>query len=126
MAKNKESKKILAARAVLNDAFAFVRGYKVNELMRGVTLDVLMAEQIARDGEGPSQYDPYAGSGLPSGSTVSQSKPANYVSGTNITNPTKLDRLSALSNVIENTVSAIRNTDPADMQTKDEYWDNSR
>jgi hypothetical protein len=107
-------------RAILNDAFAFVRGYEATETIAQVTLEDLIAEQVARNGSSEAsnkeKYNPYAIPTAEEDEANSGTTPevedyqttGVFVSGTEISNPTKMDRLVALSNEIEAAVKSAK------------------
>jgi len=110
MAEKAENKRL---RAILNDAFAFVRAYEATANLAQVSLEDLMAEQLARNGSSEAsdkaKYNPYAIPVVEEDGSSSESTPevsdyqttGVFVSGTEMTNPTKMDRLLALKNEIE-------------------------
>lgn len=129
-------KRIGKLRAVIGDAITFVRSAEINQALSSVTIEDLMAEQIARNGESKKseerKYDPYGFvAGKPQdasndfASVSKSSPPGNFVSGTNIDNPTKIDRLMAIKNQIEGTVEAMRSYDPKELADVEDYSDAS-
>jgi hypothetical protein len=110
-------------RLLLNDAFAFVRSVEVNRALQGVGWEELMSEQIARNGDtessnkrkhNPYSYDPLGTkiSGEVAPTVETYGPDGNFISGTNIANPTKMDRVFALQSEIEGAVTTLMNTDP--------------
>jgi len=128
-----DDKKIFAIRMLFGDAFAFVQSMKVNQTLSTVTLDQLIDEQIKRNGESSrsqkSKYDPYnfkSEVDSPAGLTTEPADSfqlSNPVSGTNLSNPTKLDRLLAISSAIESVVNEIMKEKPSDLILDEKYWD---
>lgn len=121
VASREEERKYRKARELLSDAFTFVRSMEANKAMSEVTLDDLLMELIDRNGESSKsaqkKYNPYAynekAAEPMSMPTVTQSGPAgNPVSGTDFSNPTKMDRLLALESAIESTVDQIKSEEP--------------
>lgn len=129
MAEKAENRRL---RAILNDAFAFVRAYEATQVIYEATLEDLMAEQIARNGSSEvsakEKYNPYAiptaeADEASSGSTpeVSDYQTTGvYISGTELSNPTKMDRLMALKNEIDAAVQSAKEFVPE----VDDYEDN--
>lgn len=109
--------KVRRIASLISDAFAFVKGQEVNKALSEVTFDDLLEELIQRNGDSDRsnkyKYDPYAynevGDEPAEMPTVIESEPqGNPVSGTSFKNPTKLDRLLALKNAIEEQVEAVK------------------
>jgi len=128
-----QSKKAIARlRLVLNDAFAFVRSAELNKTLSTVTIEDLMSELIARNGESTKSknkaYDPYSTQNKEVASedkpeTQTEPDPGNYITGTEGTSPTKMDRLMALKNSIADTVTAVKQYDPKEIADAEDYKD---
>jgi hypothetical protein len=113
-------------REVIGDAFTFLRSYEANQAFATVTLEGLITDQIARNGDtarsNAAQYDPYSynptvdetASGTPIGR-------ANYLGGSDTKRPTKLDRVLAVMNSIQAVVTEIQTTQPVDVASPEEY-----
>jgi hypothetical protein len=128
---SEEAKKIIKKlRTVINDGFTFVRSYETSRALGAVTIEDLINEQIARNGETEkskkNKYDPYEEIEVASENTpvVTEGKEVgNFVSGTESTNPTKMDRLLAMKNAMTATIDLIKSYDPteiADIETYDD------
>ena len=113
-------------REAVSDAFTFLRSYEANQAFATVTLENLIVDQIARNGDtarsNAAQYDPYSynpaveepTSGLPA-------ERANYLGGSDTKRPTKLDRVLALMSNIQAIVTEIQATPPVDVADPEEY-----
>ena len=113
-------------RAVLNDAFTFLRSYEANQAFATITLENLIADQIKRNGDtarsNTAQYDPYSYN--PSIEETASGTPverANFLGGADTTRPTKLDRISAVMNHIQAVMVEIQATQPVDVASPEEY-----
>lgn len=109
--------KVRRIAVLISDAFAFVKGQEVNKGLSEVTLDNLLEELIIRNGDtersDKAKYDPYnynvQGDDPADMPTVTEPAPkGNPISGTPFKNPTKMDRLLALKNSIEQQVEAVK------------------
>jgi hypothetical protein len=113
-------------REAINDAFTFLRSCEANQAFATVTLENLIVDQIARNGDtarsNAAQYDPYsynpAVDETASGAPVER---ANYLGGADTTRPTKLDRVLAVMNNIQAVVTEIQTTQPVDVASPEEY-----
>lgn len=99
-------------RAVISDAFAFIKSREANAALATVTYESLISEQIARNGEtdnsNSSQYNPYAfdpDKPLPEG--IEPGKRANFAGGSDTGRPTKIEVVQALQNEIDAVVDQI-------------------
>jgi hypothetical protein len=120
MALNPDKKKQLKAmRLVIADAFTFVRSQEANQAIAGVSLDQLIAEQIARNGESDpsakSVYSPYdyatsPDAEEPSSTSASEVSPA-FSTGIDTTTPTKLDRLEAVKGSLNEAINSFASLD---------------
>ena len=115
-------------RDVLSDAYSFIRSAETNKAFSTVSIELLMDEQIQRNGEsgesGASQYNPYSYNPdkvTPAGNTPV--KLVNPLSGTLSTVPTKLDRITAIANEMQATIKEIKAVDPIDVVEQDAYDD---
>jgi hypothetical protein len=131
---SEEGKKAVARlRLVLNDAFAFVRSAELNKELSSVTIEDLMSELIARNGESDKsksgEYNPYSTGGEETVAsedtpeTQTPVDPGNYITGTEALNPTKMDRLMALKDEIADTVAAVKAYDPSEIADAEDYTD---
>lgn len=125
---NEKAKTLRKIRAILGDAYTFVRSMEANRDLESVTMEELMEEQILRNGERDAsnmrEFNPYtyeSGGETPAG----QDPPriGNFISGTDAQNPTKLDRVEALGSVISGTVSSLKQTEPEDIADVEDYID---
>lgn len=123
-----KAKTLRKIRAILGDSHTFVRSMEANRDLESVTMEDLMEEQIQRNGEQDGsnlkEFNPYAyepGEATPSGNDPPRI--GNFVSGTDAANPTKLDRVTALENVISATVSQLKEMEPEDIADVEDYID---
>lgn len=120
LSENKK-KQLKAMRLLISDAFSFVRSQESNKALASVTLDQLMAEQIARNGESsesqesvynPYDYVPKAEAEVPSSTSSSKVSPAfttgisaqRSEDGTYLA-PSKLDRLEAIKATLNEAIN---------------------
>lgn len=114
-------------RKALSDVFTFVRSQEANKSIQAVTFAQLISEQIDRNGDtdrsNAAQYNPY--SFEPGALEPATSRPltrANYLSGTDTNNPTKLDRVLAIQNTLSALVDQVKAM-PLDEVTSAEVTD---
>ncbi len=100
-------------RAIVADAFAFIRSVESNKALATVTVEDLMGDQIKRNGESgkssSKQFDPYAfdsNGELPDG--VDPAKRANFAGGSDTNRATKRDRIIAVESEISDVVREIK------------------
>ena len=112
--------------SVVADAYAFIRSEEMNAAIATVTIEQLMLDQIARNGDSErsnkAQYDPYSHD--PSKEEPASEEPtkrANFPSGSDTGRPTKLDRVLAIVNNIGDVVSQIKQLE-VDEVVKAETW----
>lgn len=107
-------------RRGLADAFAFVRSSEANRRIQAVTFNQLLAEQLQRNGEterlnkasnNPYSYDPEANEPA---STIPLAR-ANFLSGTDTNNMTKLDRVVFIKNAIGDLVETVKGYDQEEL-----------
>ena len=105
---------------VLGDAFAFVRSAETNQAIAAVTLDLLINDQIARNGEtadaNNAKYDPYSfdpNATVPAGNAPIT--PATYGGGSDLNAPTKIARILAIKNSVQSVVDTLKATPEADL-----------
>lgn len=115
-------------RQVLSDAFAFVRGVEANKAIASITLDQLIEDQIARNGESVasnnSRYDPYTyDPNQQTPASEERSEPVNYAGGSDTGAPTKLEKLSALKEAVNAVVDDLTQGDPLEIADFEEYSD---
>lgn len=115
------SNKVRRIRLILSDTFSFVRGMEANKGIAAVSMNQLIREQILRNGTtldaASSQYDPY----LIDFAKVSEASklavdPINPVSGSDMNQPTKCDRIRAIQTQLETTIEEVKRTDPAEFR----------
>lgn len=111
-------------RAGLSDAYAFVRSQEANRAIQQVTFNQLLAEQLQRNGEterlnkasnNPYSLDPAK---VEPASSVPLSR-ANFLSGTDTGNITKLDRIVYLKGAISDLVDRVKKLKPQDIEDPD-------
>lgn len=100
-------------RRALADMYTFVRSQEVNKAVQAVTMNQLMQEQISRNGDSDrsnaAQFNPYSFD--PDRVEPATQRPlsrANFLSGTDTNNPTKLDRVLAIQNSIADLVTYVK------------------
>jgi len=113
-------------RAILSDAFAFIRSVEANQAFATVTLEQLITDQINRNGDSDrsnaSQYDPYSYNGdKVEPASVEPVERANFLGGSDTARPTKLDRVLSLVNSISDVVDQLLETPPVDVASPEEY-----
>ena len=109
MSKTRTQRQILSA---LGDMYTFVQSSEVNRSVAAVTFEQLLKEQINRNGDSErsngSTYDPYSFD--PDNTEPATQQPinrANFLSGSDTNQPTKLDRVLAIQNNVQSLVDAI-------------------
>lgn len=117
-----KKKQLRAMRLLIADAFSFVRSQEINQALASVTLDQLMSEQIARNGESsdsersvynPYAYDTKADSETPA-STGSSLVSPSFVTGVSaqatedgkVITPSKLARLEAIKATLNEAINS--------------------
>lgn len=111
---------------VVSDAFAFIRSTETNQAFSTVTLEQLINDQIARNGESDTsnaaQFDvfSYTPSDTPPAGEEATER-ANFVGGSDTNRPTKLDRVNALVNEINAVAAEIQALEPTDVASTSEY-----
>jgi hypothetical protein len=123
-------------RLLINDAFALVRSLEIRRALEAAGWEELIQEQITRNGDTQRSrdalYNPYAfnpdeqapiGGAAPPVEEQGAQGHGNYLSGTAINNPTKMDRLVALEAEISEAVDDIKNTPPDEFLTSKEFWE---
>lgn len=129
MPSEEQQKKLRAMRRVIADAFTFVRSQEANQAIATVTLDQLMAEQIARDGESdgsqqstfaPYSFDTSSESEEEASTDAAAIGPA-FVTGATIDSASKLDRLEAIKNSLSDAIKNLKEISPEDVAELEEY-----
>lgn len=127
---NQEPKKYLQLRAIISDAYAYVRSVEANQAFATVTIETLIDDQIKRNGESgdsnaaqfnPYSYDPAEAS--PAG--LEPRDPANFLGGTDTGLPSKLDWLTAIENELADAIEQIK-VDPIDVAEPEEYTEQAQ
>jgi hypothetical protein len=115
-------------RAILADAYSFIRSAEANQAVAAVTQEELISDQIKRNGESSkskeAKYDPYSHD--PEKAKPSGEEPpprANFASGTDTGLPTKLDRLLALKNELEGAIDEVKKLSPTEVASAEELTD---
>lgn len=110
-------------RAVIADAYTFVRSAESNQALDTVTLENLISDQIKRNGESAlsnaNQYNPYGydpNNPPPPGQTPAR---ANFAGGSDTSRPTKIDAITAIKNEVSATVQSIK--DNPELWQVDDY-----
>lgn len=122
-------------RRALSDMYAFVRSQEANRAVQAVTFPQLIQEQISRNGDSErsnaAQYDPYSfdpakyALGAEPAGRVPLVR-ANFLSGTDTGNPTKLDRVLALKNGVDALVAAVKDIPVEDILSADKESEENR
>lgn len=117
-------------RAVISDAFAFVRSAEANLALATVTLEDLVGEVITRYGEtvdsNASQFNPYSFDPSKAEEQPAGTKPterANFIGGFPLDRPNKLDRLLALEAELEAVIEDIKTQEPIKVSDQSEFTD---
>jgi hypothetical protein len=115
-------------REAVSDAFTFIRSAELNQALATVTLEQLMGDQIARNGEtersNASQYDPYTYKPTTREDAATADIPrANFLGGSDTGRPTKLDRILAITNALSGVIAEIKEQQPVDVASPEEYAD---
>lgn len=114
-------------REVVAEAFTFVRSMEANQAFATVTLEQLMGDQIARNGESDqsnaAQFDPYSYDPQQQEEDSSEAERANFLGGSDTNRPTKLDRILAITNSISGVVEEIKSLEPIEVADAEEYTD---
>lgn len=110
------------------DAYTFIKSAEVNGSLSNISLDMLIGDQILRNGESSKsaekKYDPYSYD--PAKKEPASSTPAissNFGGGSDTKRPTKMDRLTAIINALSATITEIKGMSPPDVATATEYAD---
>lgn len=113
-------------KELLSDAMTFVRSAEANQALAAVTLEELIGDQIARNGDtasaNKSQFNPYAYD--PNKTQTASDEPnevANFVGASDTGGPTKLERVLALQNELVSVVTELKKLDPAEVADPEEY-----
>jgi hypothetical protein len=100
-------------RRTLADMYTAVRSGEANRAIQAVTITQLLQEQVLRNGDTDAsnarQFTPYSFD--PDAVVPASQQPlgrANFLSGTDTNNPTKLDRVLALKNIISDLVDQVK------------------
>lgn len=117
-------------REVLSDAYTFIRSAESNRALATVTIEQLMEDQIKRNGNTEdaeaNKYNPYAhepDKEQPAGSEPE--KQANFLGGSDTQRATKLDMLLAIKNELDAVVEDVKNTQPIDVASREEYQESA-
>lgn len=107
-------------RETIGSVYAFVRSREANRALASVTFEQLIAEQIARNGETESlNKNATSDSATPEGTQPATQTPintTNFVSGTDINIPSKIEQLDALQSELEGLVEVIKQLDPDELR----------
>jgi hypothetical protein len=115
-------------RDAVADAFTFIRSQELNQAIATVTIEQLMGDQIARNGESErsnaAQYDPYSYNPKAKEDAANQEVlRANFLGGSDTDRPTKLDRVLAITNSLKDVIKEIKEQEPVDVASPEEYTD---
>ena len=115
-------------RAILADAYAFIRSAEANQAVAAITQEELISDHIKRNGESSAsakaKFDPYSydpGKAQPEGETPPER--VNFAGGTDTGRPTKMDRLLALKNELESAVDEVKKMEPIELEGAEAYTD---
>lgn len=104
--------------------YTFVRSQEANRAVQSVTFNQLLAEQLQRNGEterlnkaanNPYSLDPDK---IEPATSIPLAR-ANFLSGTDTGNLTKLDRVVYLKNAISDLVDTVKGIDPEEIVNAD-------
>lgn len=109
----------LAIRGALSDVYAFVRSREANKKLANVSVLDLIEEAIQRNGtsEDAARFAT-SSEETPEENTPASQTPlnsANFVSGTSINQPTKLDVITALQSELDGLIDEIKSIEPVDL-----------
>ena len=115
-------------RDAIADAFTFIRSAELNQAIATVTIEQLMGDQIARNGEtersNAAQFDPYTYSPKAKEDAAKKDLPrANFLGGSDTDRPTKLDRVLAVTNALKDVIKEVKEQQPVDVASPEEYTD---
>jgi len=115
-------------RDAIADAFSFIRSAEANSAFATVTIEQLMGDQIQRNGESErsnaAQYDPYSyNPDAIEEAGKSEVARANFLGGSDTNRPTKLDRLLAIVNELDQVVEEVKDQEPIEVASPEEYTD---
>jgi hypothetical protein len=115
-------------REAVSDAVTFIHSMEINQAIATVTLEQLMGDQIKRNGESArsnaAQYDPYTYSpNKKEGASKEEEARANFLGGTDLNRPTKLDRVLAVANTIVGVIDEIKKLSPTEVSGAMAYSD---
>jgi histidinol dehydrogenase len=101
----------------LSDLFVFVRSQEANKAIAAVTAEDLIQEQVKRNGDtalsNTTKYNPYAFDfSKPPPQSQQPLDRANFLSGSDINLPTKMDRLVAIENEMDKLIQDVKNIPP--------------
>ena len=123
---NQKSSAPKLLREVIGDAFTFLRSYEANQAFATITLENLITDQIARNGDtarsNAAQYDPYScNPAVEEAASGAPAERANQLGGADTKRPTKLDRVLAVMNSIQAVVTTIQTSLSIDVANPEEY-----
>lgn len=119
-------------RAVLSDAYAFVRSREANAALATVTLESLMGDQIKTNGESGeslgAQYNPYSYDPEEEAPASTVAPRTNFLGGSPIGTednpiPTKMDRVLAIQSELTSVIEDVKKIPPVEVSGIEEYAD---
>lgn len=118
-------------RAVIADAYSFIRSAEANQAIATVTLEQLIGDVINKNGESgdsnAEQFNPYvydAEEKAPAGTKPEER--ANFLGGTDTGAPSRLDRILAIQQELSDTIRTIKEASVTQVADADEYTDKSK
>lgn len=115
---------------LLGDLYAFIRGNEANQAIATVTHEQLIEEQIRRNGEStessnsqnnPYSFDPSQTTPASAGSVGTGQSPvlarANFLGGSDVNLPTKVDQILAMKNEVVAMVKELKKIAPLEAST---------
>jgi len=121
-------------RAVLADAYSFVRSREVNAALATVTLEELIGDQIKLNGESGAssgaEFNPYAFK--PGEESPASTEPTRtaFLGGSPVGTednplPTKLDRVLAIQAELTDVIESVKKVSPVEVSDFEKYVDQS-
>lgn len=116
---------------ILADAHTFVLSAEVSKAIAAVTVDQLIQEAIDRNGDSETskttKFDPYAiDISQPPTASERPLEQESFVSGSNLSGATKIDRIHALRAELRSTVEEVKKMPLSAVQESDRVVDDSR
>ena len=113
-------------RAVISDAYAFVRSAEANRALATVSLEDLIGDQIKRNGDSDkslaAQFDPYSyDPDAPASEETYEG--ANFLGAADTGRPSKLAFIEAIKRELSDVITQIKEMPPSEVAEAEEYTD---